>query len=140
MMFGSASGSCVAFVDTRPFMSNVVAFPDSFPVASLVFDGVHGSDSCLRALDWSSSSSPSESESEMMPAGIATVSSDIASIPASSQKIANCLYPGAIGKVATLSLPNLIDFVYPLPQNSSHPFPVVRSPQFSRFLLFEVCD
>jgi hypothetical protein len=76
----------------------------------------------------------------MMPAGIATVSSDIASIPASSQNIANCLNPGAIGKVALLSLPNLIRFVNPLPQNNSHPFPVVRSPQFSRFFLLEVCD
>jgi len=118
MMFGSVSGNCVAVVDSGPFMSSVVLFSDAVSVLSLVFDGAHGFESCRRTLDWSSSSSSSVSESEMMPAGIATASSDIVSIPASSQKIENCLNPGAIGKVATLSLPNLIRFVNPSPQNN----------------------
>jgi hypothetical protein len=139
-MFSSASWSCIAVIDSGPFISNVVPFSGSFAVLSAVLVGAHGFGNCLRAFDCSSSSSSSDSESEMMPAGIATVSSDIASTPASSQKIANELNPGAIGKVATLSIPNLIRFVNPSPQNNSHPFTVVRLPQFSRFFLFEVCD
>jgi hypothetical protein len=76
----------------------------------------------------------------MIPAGIAIVLLDVASIPASWLKIANCLILGAMGKVATLSLPNLIRFVNPFPQYGSHPFPSVRSPQVPRFFLLEVCD
>ena len=119
-------------------MSKVVD-SGSFAVFPFVLDGTHGFGRCIRVFLDDSSSSSSSSESDMIPAGIAIVLSDIASIPASWQNMANCLNPGAIGNVATLSLPSLMRFVYPSPQNSSHPLPFVRSPHSSRFLRFEVC-
>jgi hypothetical protein len=122
----------VFFIASGPFTSNV-----NFGLL-LDFVDVHGAWRRFRSFKLSSSSS--SSESEMIPAGIAIVTLDVASIPASWQTTANCLNPGAMGKVATSLFPNLICFVNPFPQYSLHPFPSVCSPQVSRFFLFDVCD
>jgi hypothetical protein len=135
MMLGRKSGSWVLSVALGPFISNAL----SFSVPAFVLAELHGFSRRFRLLEIFPSFSSSSSATEMIPAGIAIVSSDDASIPASWQKIANCLNTSANGKVATLSSLNLIRFVNPSPQNSSHPFPSVRLPQVYLFFRFEVC-
>lgn len=131
-----------------PFRSKSMASVGGGVFADGVYGGIGGRQArfhmellvCICSTSLASSSS-----SEIIPPGNAMRSISGSTIPASTQKTLNCLYPGAIMNVAILSFrPRSICLWYECPLRSqyrTHSLPSVRSPYVCRLgrLLRWVC-